>query len=185
MGGLSTFGPVVSSKQDTHFFDVFSLIIGLLVIVAILIFALARYVGSETQKGLRATEPEYLSAVTDRIQPFSREAIAGHDNAALAIHSSTPAAAAGSALPIPKDGKQAFEMVCSTCHGKGIAGAPKAGNAADWDPRIAEGLPALYQHALHGFQSNGHVMPPKGGRPDIPDAVVEQAVRYMVGLVKH
>ena len=37
------------SKQDTHFFNVFSLVIGLLVAVAIGLFALARIVASHTQ----------------------------------------------------------------------------------------------------------------------------------------
>ena len=173
------------SKQDTHFVDVFSMVIGLLVVVAIALFALARVVAGATQGQEVYTEPDYLASVQDRIRPFSREAIAGQNNAALAIVETTPSAAAGSALPVPKNGKETFEQVCSACHGQGIAGAPKAGDAAAWGPRIAEGMPTLYQHALHGFQSNGHVMPPKGGRPDIPDAVIRQAVNYMVGMVKH
>lgn len=173
------------SKQDTHFIDVFSLVIGLLVIIAILLFALARVVAHATQGQEVYAEPDYLTSVVDRIRPFSREAIAGQNNAALAIVETKPAGEVGTALPIPKNGMQAFEQVCSTCHGQGIAGAPKAGDAAAWAPRIAEGKATLYQHALHGFQSNGAVMPAKGGRPDIPDAVIREAVDYMVGMVKH
>jgi cytochrome c5 len=177
-------GPVVS-KQDTHFFDVFSLVIGLLVVITIVLFAFARMLGGRLQTRDIYSQPDYLSSVAARIQPFSREAVAGQNNAALAIVATQPQGSAGSALPIPKNGKQAFEMVCSACHGQGIAGAPKAGDAAAWAPRIAEGKAVLYQHALHGFQSNGHVMPAKGGRPDIPDAVIRQAVDYMVSLVHH
>ncbi len=173
------------SKQDTHFIDVFSLVIGLLVIIAIALFALARVVASDTQGQAVYAEPDYLTSVVARIRPFSREAIAGQNNAALAIVETKPAGQAGTALPIPKNGMQAFEQVCSVCHGQGIAGAPKAGDAAAWGPRIAEGKATLYQHALQGFQSNGAVMPAKGGRPDIPDAVIRQAVDYMVGMVKH
>lgn len=173
------------SKQDTHFVDVFSLVIGLLVVVAIILFALARAIASETQGQELYTEPDYLTSLEQRIQPFTREAIAGQNNAALAIVETTPAAGAGSALPIPKNGMQAFQQVCSACHGQGIAGAPKAGDAAAWAPRIAEGKATLYQHALNGLQADGKVMPAKGGRPDIPDAVIRQAVDYMVGLVKH
>jgi len=173
------------SKQDTHFFNVFSLVIGLLVGVAIFLFALARIVAAQTQNRQVYAEPDYLKSVTERIQPFSREAIAGQDNAALAIAPTTPAGQAGSALPIPKNGQQAFQDVCSACHGQGIAGAPKAGDAAAWGPRIAKGKPTLYEHALKGFQSEGKVMPAKGGRPDVPDAVIKEAVDYMVGMVKH
>ncbi len=173
------------SKQDTHFIDVFSLVIGLLVIIAILLFALARVVARETQGREVYTEPDYLASVGDRIRPFSREAVAGQNNAALAIVETKPTAQAGSALPVPKTGMEAFQQVCNTCHGPGLVGAPKAGDAAAWAPRIAEGKPTLYEHALKGFQSNGTVMPAKGGRPDIPDDVIRQAVDYMVGMVKH
>jgi len=173
------------SKQDTHFIDVFSLVIGLLVVIAILLFALARVVARDTQDQEVYREPDYLTSVADRLAPLSREAVAGQNNAALAIVETKPATQAGTALPVPKNGKEAFQQVCSTCHGPGIAGAPKAGDAAAWGPRIAEGKPTLYQHALNGFQSNGAVMPPKGGRPDIPDAVIREAVDYMVGMVKH
>ena len=38
------------SKQDTHFLNVFSLVIGLLVAIAIVLFALARIVASHTQE---------------------------------------------------------------------------------------------------------------------------------------
>ncbi|HUN27767.1 MAG TPA: c-type cytochrome [Steroidobacteraceae bacterium] len=172
------------SKQDTHFFNVFSLVIGLLIVIAIILFALARAVAGDTQDRQVYAEADYLASVSERLQPFAREAIAGQNNAALAIAPSRPESPAGSALPIPKNGEQAFQEVCSACHGQGIAGAPKAGNAAAWDPRIAEGKPTLYEHALHGFQGKSGVMPAKGGRPDIPDAVIRQAVDYMVGLVK-
>ncbi len=177
-------GPAVS-KQDTHFIDVFSLVIGLLVVVAIVLFAFARLFAGPMQRQDIYAQPQYLASVAERIRPFSREAIAGQNNAALAIVAPQASGSAAVAIPIPKNGQQAFQMVCSACHGQGIAGAPKAGNAADWLPRIAKGKAVLYQHALHGFQSDGHVMPPKGGRPDIPDAVIKQAVDYMVSLVKH
>lgn len=173
------------SKQDTHFFNVFSLVIGLLVAVAILLFALARIVAGATQDKQVYAEPDYLASVAQRLQPFSREAIAGQNNAALAIVETKPTGQAGSALPVPKNGQQAFQEVCSACHGQGIAGAPKAGDAAAWGPRIAEGKPTLYQHALHGFTGKSGTMPAKGGRTDIPDSVIQQAVDYMVGMVKH
>jgi cytochrome c5 len=173
------------SKQDTHFIDVFSLVIGLLVIIAILLFALARVIARETQGQQIYQESDYLASVADRIRPFARVAIAGQNNAALAIVETKPAGQAGTALPVPKNGMEAFEQVCNTCHGPGLVGAPKAGDAAAWAPRIAEGKPTLYEHALKGFQSNGAVMPAKGGRPDIPDDVIRQAVDYMVGMVKH
>jgi cytochrome c5 len=177
-------GPAVS-KQDTHFINVFSLVIGILVVVATLLFALARVVAGQTQGKEVFMDPAYLASVQQRLQPMAREAVAGKDNSALAIVETKPAGQAGSALPVPKDGMEAFQQVCSTCHGPGIAGAPKAGDAAAWGPRIAKGKQTLYDHALHGFQGSTGVMPAKGGRTDVPDDVIRQAVDYMVSMAKH
>src|ERR1700683_4332918 len=90
----------VSTKQDTHFINIFSLVIGILVAIAIAIFALARNVASHTQDVDVRAEAQYLKSVDGRIQPFSHEAVAGQDNSALAIKADTTAAAGagGSAL---------------------------------------------------------------------------------------
>jgi cytochrome c5 len=174
------------SKQDTHFINMFSLLIGGLVAFAICIFIFARAVG-RTQNEAERSEAAYSKDIATRIAPLSQEAIAGQDNTALAIKAQTPEGAGTAAVAaIPKNGKELFEQVCSVCHGQGIAGAPKAGDKAAWAPRIAEGKPTLYQHALNGYQGGpgGGVMPPKGGRPDLPDALIKQAVDYMVSLAQ-
>ena len=55
-------------------------------------------------------------------------------------------------------------MACMACHGAGVAGAPKIGDAAAWGPRIAKGADTLHKHAIEGFQGQAGFMPPKGGR---------------------
>lgn len=173
------------SKQDTHFFNVFSFVIGLLVVIAILLFALARVVASETQDKYVLEDSEYIKNVQERVAPFAQEAIAGQDNSALAIKPIQGAqGGAGAVAALPKTGQELFQQTCSACHGQGIAGAPKAGDRAAWAPRIAKGKATLYQHALHGFQGTKGVMPAKGGRTDVPDALVKQAVDYMVSLAQ-
>jgi cytochrome c5 len=172
------------SKHDTHFFNVFSMVIGLLVTITIVLFALARVVASHTQEANVLTEPGYTRSVAARIGDPEREAVAGQDNSALAIKAETPAGA-GSAVPaMPKNGTELFEQTCSVCHGQGIAGAPKAGDKAAWAPRLAEGKAMLYQHALQGFQGKTGVMPPKGGRTDLPDDLVKQAVDHMMQMAQ-
>jgi cytochrome c5 len=172
------------SKQDTHFFNVFSMVIGLLATITIVLFAFARIVASRTQEAQILTEPDYSKSVASRIEPVAHEAVAGQDNSAMAIKVETPAGA-GSALPaMPKTGTELFEQTCSVCHGQGIAGAPKAGDKAAWAPRIAEGKAVLYEHALQGFQGKTGVMPPKGGRTDVPDDLVKQAVDHMVQMAR-
>jgi cytochrome c5 len=171
------------SKQDTHFFNVFSMVIGLLVAVAIALFALSRIVASQTQDKEVLEDASYVKNVEQRVAPFAKEAVAGQDNTALAIKPD----AAGSAEPagaaeMPKTGEALFQQTCSACHGAGIAGAPKAGDKAAWGPRISKGLPTLYDHALHGFTGSAGIMPAKGGRTDAPDDLVKKAVDYMVGM---
>lgn len=173
------------SKQDTHFFNTFSVVIGLLIAIAIAIFALARMVGIETQDKQVLAEADYLKNVEQRVAPFAQEAVAGQDNTALAIKPEGGAAAAtAGAAELPKTGKELFQQTCSACHGAGIAGAPKAGDKAAWGPRIAEGKPTLYQHALNGYNGKTGAMPAKGGRTDLPDALIKQGVDYMVSLAQ-
>jgi cytochrome c5 len=170
------------SNNDAQFVNVFSVVIGFLVAVALALLFLARSVAARTEEKEVYVDPAYIDSVLQRVQPVGQEAVAGQDNAALAIKA--PAGAAASALPVPQDGKALFEAVCSACHGAGIAGAPKAGDKAAWGPRIAEGKPTLYQHALQGYNGKSGAMPAKGGRTDLPDDLIKQGVDYMVSLAQ-
>ncbi len=60
------------------------------------------------------------------------------------------------------------------------AGAPKFGDKAAWAPHIAKGMDVLHMHAIEGFTGTNGMMPPKGGRVDLPDEVVRAGVDYMV-----
>ena len=137
------------SKQDTHFFNNFSIVIGGLIVVALVILALARIVAARTQEPELYSDPKYVAAVTERIKPFVGVAVAGADNSALKIEA--PAQANTISLAAPKDGPALYEAVCKTCHATGLMGAPKFGDHAAWGPRIAEGKATLYMHALKGF----------------------------------
>ncbi len=166
------------SKHDTHFFNNFSVVIGGLIVVALVIFALARAVAGHTQEPQVYSDPKYVASVEERTKPFARVAVAGADNSALKIEA--PAQAATVALAVPKDGPALYEAVCKTCHATGLAGAPKFGDHAAWAPRVAQGKPTLYDHALKGFHGSAGVMPPKGGRTDLSDDLVKSGVDYLV-----
>jgi cytochrome c5 len=73
-------------------------------------------------------------------------------------------------------GESVYKNACSACHDMGVAGAPKLGDAAAWGPRVQQGLDVLSQHAVQGIRG----MPPKGGRMDLPDDQILDAVAYMV-----
>jgi cytochrome c5 len=167
------------STQDSKFINLFSLVIGLLITVAILLIALAKVVGARTQGEHVKAESLHLAAVDERTQPFARVAVAGQDNAALAIVEQPGAAAAPAAVAL-HSGEEVFNAACTACHGQGIAGAPRMGDKAAWAPRIAKGMATLYKHSLEGFQGTSGLMPPKGGRTDLADDVIRMGVDYMV-----
>ena len=77
-------------------------------------------------------------------------------------------------------GEGTVTTFCAGCHGTGVLGAPKLGNAADWEPRLKQGLDTLVDHAINGVNT----MPPRGGNPALSDDQVRDAVTYMVGLVE-
>ncbi|BBB30186.1 c-type cytochrome [Neptunomonas japonica] len=77
-------------------------------------------------------------------------------------------------------GKETFDNACKVCHGSGIAGSPKLGDIEAWAPRVKQDLAVLVEHAIKGFSGASGIMPPKGGRVDLSDQQVEEAVNYMV-----
>ncbi len=164
-------------SSDTQFFNSFSLVLGLLIFFAIVLFALARNIGEDTQSEDVLLDPLHLEAVRQNIEPFAHEAIAGQDNSALAALSAPKAGPA--AADVPATGEAAFNQVCTACHGTGVNGAPKVGDRAAWAPRIAQGKEVLYQHAIAGKGA----MPAKGGTT-WPDATIRMTVDYMMSLNK-
>jgi cytochrome c5 len=87
-----------------------------------------------------------------------------------------PANESASAKSDLSHGQQMYRQACAFCHDKGIAGAPKIGDAAAWSVRVAQGMNTLYASALHGK----NVMPAKGGNPSLADTDVKTAVDFMV-----
>lgn len=94
------------------------------------------------------------------------------------------ALAAGATAAKPAGGEGVYQNSCGSCHGAGIAGAPKTGDKAAWGTRIAQGKDTLYDHAIKGYQGKAGVMPAKGGNSALADADVKSAVDYMIAAAK-
>ena len=165
----------MSAEHDRKFFDTFMLVLGLLVAIAIGLIILSRIIAGNTSAQHKQDDPVFQQEVAQRIGPVAKVAVAGQDNAAL-----NPPAAAPVAGAADLAGEDVYNQACVACHGAGVAGAPKFGDAAAWAPRIAQGADTLHTHALQGFQGKGGFMPPKGGRTDLSDQSVINAVEYMV-----
>ena len=78
------------------------------------------------------------------------------------------------------DGKKVYESSCMSCHGTGVANAPKFGDKKAWTEHLMHGTGHLYDVALRGQGA----MPPRGGNLTLSDAEVKAAVDYMLGAVK-
>lgn len=81
-------------------------------------------------------------------------------------------------------GEGVYKKTCQLCHGAGVAGAPKVGDAADWGKRAEQGMDVLYKHALEGFTGAKGMMPPRGGSANLTDDEVKAAVDFMVAKSK-
>lgn len=81
-------------------------------------------------------------------------------------------------------GERIYKGTCAMCHGTGAGGAPVLKSSADWEPRIAQGKEALYDHAVNGFTGGKGVMPAKGGNTSLSDEDVKASVDYMLAQAK-
>lgn len=149
------------------------------------------------------TTPELAPPVLEApaVEPFTAEpSVAADANEAAAAPQTPPAPVAAApstpaavqpkpAAPAPEPaakaasapaadlahGQQIYRQACAFCHDKGVAGAPKIGDAASWGPRLAQGMDVLYTASLRGKGA----MPAKGGNPALSDGDVKAAVDYM------
>ena len=166
----------MSAKHDRTFFDTFMLVLGILFAVTLVLLGLARVISGRSFQAHLQDDPVYQRELLERIEPVARVAVAGQDNSAL----EPPAPAAGAGPMADLGGEEVYNQACVACHGAGIAGAPKLGDKAAWAGRVAQGADTLYKHAIEGYQGKAGFMPAKGGRTDLSDQSVINAVDYMV-----
>jgi cytochrome c5 len=76
----------------------------------------------------------------------------------------------------PKTGKKVYQKYCAVCHAMGAAGAPKIGDAEEWQKRLKTGKTIVYTRAIQGFNS----MPPKGTCAACSDEAIKTAVDYLI-----
>ena len=157
-----------SNMSDNDFVKNFSLMLGALIALAVVIFILAQIIGT---KPVATASVDQDKAVVARIEPVGQLVLAKAVSAVA--NSVVPSAQAA-------DGQGTYQQACFACHATGAAGAPKVGDKAAWAPRIAQGNAALYNSSLKGKGA----MPAKGGRADLSDDAVKAAVDYMVSQSK-
>lgn len=78
-------------------------------------------------------------------------------------------------MPSDPDVAATYQQTCKSCHGAGYAGAPKTGDKAAWEPRMAKGMDVLVENTINGI--NG--MPPLGTCMDCSAEEFEPLIRFM------
>ncbi len=164
-------------QKHSSLFDRSTLLIIFTAIVAVGFYNFASNM-SDFTAGRNLSDPEYHASVEERIRPFGRVKLPGEEHTADELKVDEVPLAELHATVL--SGPQVFNEACIVCHGTGIGGAPTLEDSATWQPRAAQGIDTLYQHALEGYTGASGYMPPKGARLDLSDEEVTGAVDYML-----
>ena len=171
--------PTVSAEHDRKFFDTFMLILGILAAVTIGLIVLAGIISDRTVEAVPRGGP----AQARRPSRASRRSRGSPSPARTTRRWHRP--------PPPRRPRP------STCRAKrstsrsarsAMAPPSRARRRRATRPRgrraSRRACDTLNKHALEGFQGKAGYMPPKGGRTDLSDQSVMNAVDYLVGQAK-
>lgn len=163
----------MSKEADSAFVRTFGIVLGLLVVFTVSIIFVANMIGPDAEE-VGLDNPRLQAEIDKRIAPVARENIAGADTAGGDAAGSD----AGNVAAEPMSGAKVVETACFACHGTGAAGAPKIGDKAEWEARLAQsGFTGLM---TSGIKGKGAAMPAKGGNPTLSDADIEAAILTML-----
>ena len=132
--------------------------------------------------GAKFEEPKAASAPASAAKANEGDAAA---SAALASAQAAMAAVTASAKAAPAaaattgSAPALYAQVCQACHASGVAGAPKIGDKAAWEPRLAQGIDGLTASVIKGKGA----MPPKGGST-ASESEIKAVVAYMTNSAK-
>ncbi len=74
------------------------------------------------------------------------------------------------------DAEATYMANCNACHAAGVANAPKLGDKAAWDARMAKGMDAIMVNVMNGINA----MPAKGLCMSCSADDLQEIVNYMV-----
>jgi len=152
--------------EDKQFTTQFMAVLVLLFAFAIVILVIANafYDGDE-----KLADARVQKAVAERIAPVGKVYVGEVPAAAAEVE------AVATTVAVAMSGDQVYQQVCASCHASGIMNAPKMGDAAAWQARLAKGKETLYANAINGIGA----MPAKGGRADMSDDAIRAAVDHL------
>ncbi|AVR94735.1 c-type cytochrome [Pseudoduganella armeniaca] len=134
-------------------------VIGFFLVVILGIILLVQYVTQQRLPGAGSTA-QTPEAIASRLKPVADEGFTLKD---------------ANGPKVLQTAEAVYTTTCQACHGAGVAGAPKVGDAGAWGARIAQGYDTIVKHAIEGIRA----MPAKGGNPELDDVEVARAVVFM------
>ena len=171
------------NSTDQVFLKKFSMLIGFLALVALMLIALATAIYSNAP---RNKDSALVRVADERIATVG--GVYAGETGAAAMQAAKDAAASAAASQVAyggtTDGKEIYGKLCHSCHETGAGGSPKLSDKAHWAPRVAEGLATLEKHAIEGYTGSSGMMPARGGNPSLTDEQVKATVEWMVSQVK-
>ncbi len=166
-------------SQDRKFFDIFMLVLGILILISLAIYALSAQIADREFASIKQTDAAYQEQAMADITPFGSVRSSDEDVAAAAA-----SAVVAEPVAVKLTGAQVYNQACLACHGAGIGGAPVMGDADAWSARLDQGLDTLREHAINGYQGSAGYMPPKGGRLDLSDEEINDAIDFILAESK-
>jgi cytochrome c5 len=150
----------------------FGLVLMALTLFTLIVFFTARTIGAYSFESMQSSP----SAVLDRIKPFGQVRVGKSDQVVVAAAAAPAAAEPVATAGAGASGEAVYSGACIACHSTGVAGAPKVGDKAAWEPRLAQGMDAVMNSATKGKGA----MPPRGGNASLSDAEIKSAIEYML-----
>ena len=129
--------------------------------------AMMLFVATLVMAQANAATDAQTEKLRERLKPVAEVCVQGDDCGG-------PAVAVSSG---PRSGEEIFNGTCTSCHTAGIAGAPKKGDVAAWDARLAKGFAETLAVAKKGLNA----MPAKGLCMDCSDDELTAAIKFMSG----
>jgi cytochrome c5 len=74
-----------------------------------------------------------------------------------------------------QDPQAVYDRSCGMCHNGQLPQAPKKGDVAAWEPRMAQGMDLMVKHVTEGFNA----MPPRGLCMDCTAEDYQAVIQWM------
>ncbi len=152
------------SDHDKTVTNTILLVLAILAVMAISFYFIAKTVTSDDSAENDGPNPRMTAKILENIKPVGQ------------VNTGAVVVAAVAESVGPRSGDDVYNASCLACHSTGVAGAPKVGDKAAWDTRVASGMDAMLNNAINGINA----MPAKGTCATCSDDELKAAIEYML-----